>query len=120
MASFVVDEDLPESLCQALRNKGHNAVGIREVRLQGSADQQVFDYAQALSAIIITEDLDFADTLAFPLGTHFGIIVLRISDQVLYSTRLNRVLEVIDSGLAKDLRGALAIVELTRVRVRRP
>src|ERR1700730_10921816 len=99
MAPSIVDEDLPESLCQLLRDRGHSAVGIREGGLQGSSDRRVFDYAQALSAIILTEDLDFADTLTFPLGTHFGIVVLRISDQVLYSTRMNRVLEVIDSGL---------------------
>jgi predicted nuclease of predicted toxin-antitoxin system len=120
MASFVVDENLPRLLTERLREAGHDALRVRDAGLGGAPDLEVFEFARSRNAILMSGDLDFADMLAFPLGTHSGIVVLRIPSEVDYRTVADRVLEVVAGDLLSSLDGSLAIVDMTSVRIRRP
>ena len=81
MWTFLVDEDMPRSTTVALRQAGYGASDVREVGLRGHSDREVFDYAQARGAILVSADKGFANTLAFPLGTHAGLIVVRVPNE---------------------------------------
>ncbi len=61
---FLVDEDLPRSTARALRAQGYDAHDVRDVGLLGHPDQDVFTRAQALNAVILTADTDFANISA--------------------------------------------------------
>lgn len=120
MIGFLIDEDLPRSTAKALRNVGHVAFDGRDMGLRGKDDEEVFAYAQSHQLTLITADLGFANLLRFPLGTHAGIVVLRVPNEV-SPTSLNRVLTAAITSLGDDeLSGALLIVELGRLRIRRP
>lgn len=116
MWTFLIDEDVPPSTTGALRQAGY----VRDVGLGGRGDDEIFAYAQMQEAIIITEDKGFSNVLSFPLGTHSGIIVMRFPN-ALPTSQVNRELlralfELVDENLA----GLLIIVEIGRMRIRRP
>ncbi len=81
MAGFLVDEDLPRSLVPTLRTIGTSAEDVRDVGLRGSADADVLGHAVAHDRTLLTADLDFANLLRFPLGSHRGIVVVRLPNQ---------------------------------------
>jgi predicted nuclease of predicted toxin-antitoxin system len=117
---FLVDEDMARSTAVTLRQAGHEAEDVRDVGLRGHSDQEVFDRAQAQGAILVTADKDFANILRFPLGSHAGIIVVRVPDR-LPTQRVNEeLLQALARLKGQKLTGALVIVEIGRIRIRRP
>ena len=120
MASFGVDEDMSNSIARVLREAGHDAIHIREAGLQGSPDLVVFQFAQTRNATIITEDVGFGDIRAYPLGSHAGIILLRMPEEVPYYFRVDRIMDVLPDELDAGLIGCLLVVEPTTVRRREP
>lgn len=120
MASFVLDENLPRLLAERLGQQGHEALRVSDAGLAGADDRDILDFARSRKAILISADLDFANTLSFPLGSHSGIVVLRIPEGVGYETAVDRVLSAMTDDLAASLDGSLAIVDMSSVRIRRP
>ncbi|MFA0730868.1 MAG: hypothetical protein LKKZDAJK_001398 [Candidatus Fervidibacter sp.] len=119
MVRFVVDESMPRSTALELRRLGYWAEDVRDVGLRGADDERVFQYAQAQQATLVTAGLDFADIRRFPTGTHHGIIVVRVPD-VLPTWVVNaELISALQQLRGQSLRGALVIVELGRLRVRR-
>ena len=120
MWSFVIDEDMPRSTAPVLRAAGYVASDVRDIGLTGHKDPEIFARAQSLDATLITADLEFANLLLFPLGTHAGIIVMR-SPNLISPRRLNELLlAALQSLDGESLHGLLVIVDLARTRVRRP
>lgn len=120
MWKFLIDEDMSRSTAVALRQAGYEAEDVRDIGLRGHSDQEVFERAQTQRAILVTADKGFANTLRFPLGTHSGIIVVRVPD-VLPTWRVNEeLLHALEELKGEDLTGLLVIVEVARIRVRRP
>jgi predicted nuclease of predicted toxin-antitoxin system len=120
LRTFIIDENMPRSTAPALRLAGHTANDVRDLGLRGRDDLDVFARAQADDAILITADLGFSSVLRFPPGTHSGIIVLRIPNDVPVSTRIRELTKALAELNGQDLRGVLVIVEVGRTRVRRP
>jgi predicted nuclease of predicted toxin-antitoxin system len=120
MWKFLIDEDMPRSTAIILRQAGHMAEDVRDVGLRGRDDQEIFDYAQAQSAILITADKDFSNVLRFPLGTHSGIMVVRVPDELPTQKVNQELLRALADLAGEELTGLLVIVEAGRVRIRRP
>jgi predicted nuclease of predicted toxin-antitoxin system len=120
MMRFLVDENLPRSTARVLRAANYEAADVREVGLRGRTDQDVFARAQELGAVPLTGDSDFANILRFPLGSHAGLNVCRIPDDVSLAALNAELLKAIRELQGEDLSGALVIVETGRVRIRRP
>lgn len=58
---WLVDEMFPPALAAELRERGHDAVAVAELDLQGAPDQDVFDLAANEQRIVVTENFaDFA------------------------------------------------------------
>jgi predicted nuclease of predicted toxin-antitoxin system len=114
---FLTDEDVPRSTARSLREAGYDAVDVRDVGLRGKHDQTVFEYAQKEGRILITCDLGFANTLAFPPTEHQGVIVVRIPDTVSIPAFNSEILNAI-TRLSDQLFHHLAILEIGRVRLR--
>jgi predicted nuclease of predicted toxin-antitoxin system len=118
--TFVVDEDMPRSTAVVLRQANHAATDVRDLGLRGHADDEIFAYAQTHNATLITADLDFANVLRFPPGTHTGIVVMRVPNE-LPTALVNQVLlQALAELTGEGLRGLLVVVEIHRIRIRRP
>jgi predicted nuclease of predicted toxin-antitoxin system len=117
---FFTDENMPRTLAPVLRRMGYAAEDVRDVGLAGQPDSVVFAYAQSTHAVLITSDKDFANILQYPLGSHAGIIVLRVPDR-LPVLEVNQVVQDAVNALDTiDLTGSLVIVRLHGMRIRRP
>lgn len=117
MAGFFIDENLPELLVEALSGRGHTASSVSRERINGFADPDVLSFAVRRDLIVVTADLDFADINVYPVGSHSGIVVLRLPDFTPAAMAV-RLLEAID--LHPNLHGCLLVVQRRRTRIRRP
>lgn len=118
MLDFLVDESVPVSAGAVLGDAGHSVRHVIDVGLRGAPDEAIFAQAQEEGSIIVTRDLGFGNLLDYPLGTHAGIIVLRLPST--YTARQIRdTLRTFIASVEPDvLRNALAIVEPGRYRMR--
>jgi predicted nuclease of predicted toxin-antitoxin system len=119
MWKFLIDEDMPRSTTAALREAGHSVEDVRDVGLRGRSDQEVFQYAQSQGAALLTADKGFCSIVRFPLGTHAGILVVRVPDELPTQTINHEVLRALKDLEGEDLAGLLMIVEVGRTRLRR-
>lgn len=117
---ILLDQNVPTEIkdwLQSLRPSWQvfhaNAVG-----LEGKDDFEVFAWAQQQLAIIITFDEDFADRRLYPVGSHHGVIRLRVWPTTVEEIKdgLGRLFEGV---LDNDLEGALIIIDPGRIRIRR-
>lgn len=120
MTSFLVDEDLPRSTAPALHHAGFAAEDVRDVGLRGQSDERVFDYAQAHHQVLVTADMGFANIIRFPPGSHAGIVVLRVPDELPTSAANHELLRALSDLAREDFTGLLVIVEVGRTRLHRP
>jgi len=113
--NLLVNENIPASVVQALRARGHDVLAVKET-LRGADDPTVLARAQAELRLVITQDKDFGE-LAFrqSLPAECGIILFRLSgdDPV---ADIARMIEVIESRA--DWRGQFVVATDDRVRVR--
>lgn len=56
---FVVDAQLPPALARLLAEQGHLAFHVADIGLRDACDSDIWCYALAENAIIITKDEDF-------------------------------------------------------------
>jgi len=116
---FLLDADVPRSSAVVLSKLGHQVVDLRDISLGGVTDKEVIKYAKDNNLILVTRDVEFANVLRYPMGSHVGVVVLRLPFDFT-SERINSVLkDFIRSVKVEDLLNNVTIVELGRYRIRR-
>ena len=67
----LLDQNIPPSVCAFLRARrpAWTVRHVGDVGLRGAPDEQIFRWAQAHEAIVVTFDEDFADARMYPAGT---------------------------------------------------
>jgi len=119
MTTIVVDEDVHRSISAPLERLGHRVLDIRDYGLHGSADEKIFEFAPRNKAVLLSGDLGFSNVLRFPLGTHYGIIIIRFPSEM--STE--RINEEVNKGLNEirdeDMSENLIVISPGKVRIRR-
>jgi predicted nuclease of predicted toxin-antitoxin system len=76
---ILLDENVPLGVITWLCEAHPNVFAEHVIRLfPGASDREVLAYASRNQAVIVTYDEDFGDLRNFPLGTHAGIIRLRV------------------------------------------
>jgi len=117
--AVLLDQNVPQAICDWLRQAypSWRAWHANEVGLAGKSDREVYESAQAAHALIVTFDEDFADQRTFPVGRHHGVVRLRVWPTTVEVTQfaLGRLFEEFTEA---ELRGALAIVDRTHIRLR--
>ena len=84
----------------------------------GAPDRDIFLWAQANNAIVVTFDEDFADARMYPVGTHAGVVRLRVWPTTVEQTE-DALARLLDEVKDADLPGSLVIVDRSQIRVRR-
>jgi predicted nuclease of predicted toxin-antitoxin system len=115
---FILDENLSPRTSEQLRLGAYDAIHAKEVVLTGASDEEVLQHARQEQRFLITQDKWFADRHANPLGSHAGVILLRLKDSSPDSVGalLRALLPRID-----DLPpGSLVVANERRYRIRRP
>ena len=116
----VLDEDLSRSLGATLEQLDYEILDIRDHGLRGKSDKEIFEFAQEQKAMLFSGDLGFANILTFPLGSHFGIAILRFPNEMLTNIVNDTVASLMKKISEEDFKGNLIIFSPARMRIRRP
>ncbi len=99
-----------------LEQAGHTVSTVAEEKLRGESDATIAAVCRSLDMCLLTLDLDFAQTTAYPPADFQGIIVLRHPRPTLKGM-LALVQQVVFLLRTESPRGRLWIVEPGRVRI---
>jgi len=117
---FLIDEDLPRSTANLLRQYGHEAIDVRDIGLRGAKDSEIVLYAQSKGLCLLTGDFDFSDIRNYQPSQYPGLLVLNITGNVT-AIFITKLLEgfLKQDKLVSELTGKLVIVEPGRIRIRK-
>jgi predicted nuclease of predicted toxin-antitoxin system len=114
---FKTDENLPVEVASLLRESGHDALTVIDQQMAGHPDGDLAAVCRAEQRALVTLDLDFADSRAYPPDQYCGLIVLRPRVQTISMLQhlTKQMVQLLDT---QPLVGYLWIVEEQRVRIR--
>lgn len=116
---FLVDENLPARLVGYLRVEGYAAEHAYDVGLRTRPDTDVFAYARAAGATLITQDHDLErDTGQFP-PPHPGVVLVELPQDWPREDRMQRILAALRGLAGLSLQDTLVIIEPSQMLVRR-
>jgi predicted nuclease of predicted toxin-antitoxin system len=117
---FFSDQCVPAGITEALKQRGHSITLLREVLPINSPDSLVISNAQALGAILLSLNGDFADITTYPPASYRGIVAIQLNNHP-------ETIPYLMAGLLRFLSenpdqsfymGKLFIVEPHRIRIR--
>lgn len=114
---FKFDENADPRWRVPLEAAGNTVSTVTEEKLQGQADVTIAAVCRSLDMCLLTLDVDFAQTTAYPPEDYQGIIVLRHPKPTL-KEMLSLVHQVVIMLKSESPCGRLWIVEPGRIRVR--
>ena len=114
-----LDENLPESLVEALDLQGHDVDNVRMEGVAGKDDAVVWAAAQSEGRFLITQDLDFSDVRQFSPGTHHGILLVRLPNAGRIELT-ERIRDVFLGPEAKNWERCFVVLSEHKLRVIRP
>jgi predicted nuclease of predicted toxin-antitoxin system len=115
---FLANAGVSSKTGDFLRQLGHEAVHVRTLGLERSADRELIDRALADSSVVVTFDLDFGDILALGVLDKPSVIICRLADERAESVN-QRLAKVLAERMFDLESGALILIEDSRYRVRK-
>ena len=115
---FAVDECLFRFLVDALRNRGHDVVWVKETS-PGLDDPSVLEVATADNRIVVTEDRDFGTLTVLQHQPAVGVVILAVSE---FDPDMRTIAEhaaTVMTELGDDLAGNLTVIQPKRIRQRK-
>jgi len=114
-----LDENLPTRLVSVLAELGHDVDTVPSERIAGQDDAVVWQAAQGGRRFLITQDLDFSDVRRYALGTHHGLLLVRLPQpgRTALFERIAMLFQVED---VESWGGCMVTATPHKVRVRRP
>ena len=110
---------MPRSTARVLKGNGYVVKDIRDCGLRGANDEKVYQFAQDNQAVLITGDMGFGNILCFPIGRHFGIVIVHFPNE-LASDEINRQLVERFRDLTEDdFKGNLIVIEPGKIRIKK-
>jgi predicted nuclease of predicted toxin-antitoxin system len=115
---FLADMGVSMTVINTLRRAGYEAVHLSELGLQRLPDASIMLKALQEQRVVLTFDLDFTDLLAASGDALPSVVIFRLKNTspAFVSIRLMTVLSECGDSLRT---GAIAIVEDSRIRLRR-
>ena len=116
---FLIDNNLSPLLADALKAAGHDAVHLRDLRMQAATDHVVLEHAKADERILVSADTDFGGLLARSGASTPSVILIRRLSGRRAAEQAALILANLDQ-VAEDLTaGAIVVLHEDSLRVRR-
>ena len=116
---FLVDNALSPKVSVALAQAGHDAVHVRDYRMQAAPDEEILERAAREARIVVTADSDFATLMALEGGKEPSVILMREPSIVRVDEYVNVLLANLPALESSLERGCIVVFKAGRVRVRR-
>lgn len=114
---FLLDMGIPRRTAVFLRQRGGDAVHLRDQDLQRLKDPEIVEKAVAEDRVILTHDLGFGELVAASGGHLPSVVTLRLRN--MRYDNVNRRMENVLADHEESLRrGAMVTVTETTIRVR--
>jgi predicted nuclease of predicted toxin-antitoxin system len=114
-----LDENIPLSVCDALQHDGYDVEHVRHVGLRGAVDVEIAAYAKKQQAILVTKDLEFGNVMVHPLGSHFGVIILRFPHHFRAADSHRLLAQFLGKVDGNNLAHSITVLEVGKYRIRR-
>jgi predicted nuclease of predicted toxin-antitoxin system len=115
--TVVIDNCLPVSWAEYLRQRGHAARHWREIGQPNAPDSEIMEWAKQNNSVVLTQDLDFTQLLFQTQNALPSVIQLRLDD-VRSQSIGEDVLLILDQHKDDLKRGALITVKGHKMRLR--
>jgi predicted nuclease of predicted toxin-antitoxin system len=102
-----------------LRNLGHDVHTLRDERLLGRDDAEIWEATQKESRFLITQDLDFSDLRQFAPGSHQGILLVRLRSPN-RGDSIERIVELFQNESVSEWAGCFVVATERKIRVLKP
>ena len=114
---FLADMGISQSTVKWLREKGYDAVHLREEDLHKMSDKDIVKKARNENRVILTCDLHFGYIMAISSAANPSVITFRLEDE--RPMNVNRKLsQILDESFDVLDKGAILSVDEERYRVR--
>ncbi len=114
---FKLDENFGTRTQQIFQTSGFNVLTVRDQRLQGCSDQQLYEVCCSEKRCLVTLDLDFSDVLRFPPHQASGIVVIRVPHNPMLPLLEQLIRQFLKALETMPIDKKLWIVETGRIRV---
>ncbi len=116
---LLVDANLSPIVAARLRDAGHEAIHVYDVRLAQARDETIVEYALEHDYVVVSSDTDFAAILAGFVSAKPSLVLLRHVNEMTPEQHAALLLANL-GALAEDLEaGAVASFARGTIRVRR-
>ena len=117
---FFIDQCVPRLVSDSLQSAGYQIELVKDHIPIDSPDPKVIAQAQALAAILLTLNGDFADIINYPPANYGGILALQLKNSPkALPAILIRLLTYLNDHLKPEYyRGKLFLIEPHRIRIR--
>lgn len=115
---FLIDENLPNSLSEELRNNDFRAENIRELDRKGDPDSEVFEVALENDAILVTRDLEFGSPEHYDTEEYEGLVIVRLGVSMKADQLVEKTVDAIQKIGFEDLKNSITVLESGRYRTR--
>ena len=114
---FLADMGISQTTVKWLRSEVHDAIHLRDEKLQTLEDSLIIIKARSEERIILTFDLDFAALMAVSNEKFPSIVILRLKNQK-YSNQISKIKSVLDESSLSLMNGAIISVDESSFRVK--
>ena len=115
---FFLDENIPLSINNTIKNLGFKVEHTRNVGLTGSPDKEIAEYARKQNAILVTRDIEFGSRILYPKNSHYGLLILRLPFNFSAKQISENLKKFLNNINVEILVNSITILELGRYRRR--
>jgi predicted nuclease of predicted toxin-antitoxin system len=115
---FLIDNALSPVVADELQRTGHEALHVRDLGMQASTDEEIFELARSDDRVLVSADTDFGTLLALGRTAKPSVIIFRRTSGRRPEAQAKLLLEHLADTRESLERGSMVVIEETRLRIR--
>ena len=116
---ILLDENLPLSLVEDIKELGHEVEHVCTVGLRGAPDGTITKYAKRKKFILVTKDIEFGSLLLYPEGSHHSVVIVRLPPFYNKNQLTKAITTFFKTTKEKEIINAIIILQVGRYRIRK-